>query len=237
MIIQHSFDVDIACKYGVQSAILFNHLAFWIAKNEANGVNYYDGNTWTYNSREAFSKLFPYMTPRQISYALEKLIDGGLIVTGNYNTSSYDRTLWYALTEKGKSILQNCKMENTKKENGNPENVKPIPYINTDKKTDEKTNINNMFSFSYSNIDTFMETLKAFEEMRKKIKKPLTDKAKELIIKKLSKLSNGNGDIAIKIMENSIENSWQGVFPLKNENGGAINPKADKSKTETEYPF
>ena len=82
-----------------------------------------------------------------------------------------------------------------------------------------------------------METLKAFEEMRKKIKKPLTDKAKELIIKKLSKLSNGNGDIAIKIMENSIENSWQGVFPLKNENGGAINPKADKAKTETEYPF
>ena len=177
------------------------------------------------------------MTPRQISYALEKLIDGGLIVTGNYNTSSYDRTLWYALTEKGKSILQNCKMENTKKENGNPENVKPIPYINTDKKTDEKTNINNMFSFSYSNIDVFMETLKAFEEMRKKIKKPLTDKARELIIKKLSNISNGNGDIAIKIMENSIENSWQGVFPLKNENSVATNPKADKAKKETEYPF
>lgn len=237
MIMQHSFDVDIACKYGIQSAILFNHLAFWIAKNEANGVNHYDGNTWTYNSREAFSKLFPYMTPRQISYALEKLIEAGLIVTGNYNNSAYDRTLWYAITEKGKSILQNCQMEETKKENGKPENVKPIPYINTDKNTNEKPNINNLFSFSSSNIETFMETLKAFEEMRKKIKKPLTDKAKELIVKKLSKLSNGNGDIAIKIMENSIENSWQGVFPLKNDNGMVTNQKADKAKEETEYPF
>ena len=108
---------------------------------------------------------------------------------------------------------------------------------NIHKNIKDNINIDDLFSFSSFNIDIFMETLKAFEEMRKKIKKPLTDKAKELIVKKLSKISNGNGDIAIEIMENSITNSWQGVFPLKNENSVATNPKADKAKKETEYPF
>ena len=61
---------------------------------------------------------------------------------------------------------------------------------------------------------------KAFSDyvaMRKKLKKPMTDRAVELAIKKLNDLSNGDNDIAIKIIEQSIMNSWQGLFPLKEE--------------------
>ena len=53
--------------------------------------------------------------------------------------------------------------------------------------------------------------------MRKKIKKPMTDRAVELAIKKLNELSGGDNDIAIKIIEQSVMNSWQGLFPLKEE--------------------
>ncbi len=52
----------------------------------------------------------------------------------------------------------------------------------------------------------------SFVEMRNKIKKPLTDKAKELLLKDLTRFENlksGNANIAL---ENSIKNSWQGVF-------------------------
>lgn len=124
---EHSFDIEVAKKYGVQSAILLKHLYFWIAKNKANNINFYDDYYWTYNSKKAFAELFPYMTARQIEYALQKLIDDGLVITGNYNKVAYDRTLWYAITKKGYSILQNCEMEETKSVNGNPENVEPIP--------------------------------------------------------------------------------------------------------------
>ena len=58
----------------------------------------------------------------------------------------------------------------------------------------------------------------SFVEMRKKIKKPLTDTAKELLIKDLTKFENlkiGNANIAL---ENSIKNSWQGVFEPKQNN-------------------
>jgi hypothetical protein len=54
---------------------------------------------------------------------------------GNYNKLTYDRTLWYAFTEKGKCIMQKCKMDYAKMSNGLCENVQPIPDINTDDKT------------------------------------------------------------------------------------------------------
>lgn len=137
----HSFNTKIAKKYGVNSAVLLNHLYFWISKNKANGTNYYDNNYWTYNSTKAFKELFEYMTQRQVDYALKKLIDNGLVITGNYNKVAYDRTLWYAITKKGYSILQNCEMELTKLQNGVNEIVKPIPDINTDINTDNNTGI------------------------------------------------------------------------------------------------
>jgi len=55
----------------------------------------------------------------------------------------------------------------------------------------------------------------SFVQMRNKIKKPLTDYAKELLLKDLTKFENiktGNANIAL---ENSIKNSWQGVFEPK----------------------
>lgn len=127
----HNFDTAIAEKYGVHAAILLNNIYFWIEKNKASDRNFYDGYYWTYSSNKAFSELFPYMTRRQIEYALKRLIDEGLLITGNYNDKPYDRTLWYAITKFGYSILQNCEMEVTKLLNGSNKIVEPIPYINT----------------------------------------------------------------------------------------------------------
>ena len=62
----------------------------------------------------------------------------------------------------------------------------------------------------------FKECLNNFEIMRNKIRKPLTERAFELLINELKKLSNDDQLIAIKIMEQSILNSWQGIFELKN---------------------
>jgi hypothetical protein len=60
----------------------------------------------------------------------------------------------------------------------------------------------------------FNETFAEFKKMRTKIKKPITEFAERLIKEKLSKLSPDE-EIQIKILEQSIMNSWQGVFPLR----------------------
>ena len=131
----HFFDIHIAEKYGINCAVILQNIWHWIRKNEANGTNYFDGNYWTYNSTKAFKELFPYLSQRQIETALKKLRDEGILITGNYNAVKYDRTLWYAITDKGKSILHTGEMETTSKGNGFDNNERPIPNINTDLKT------------------------------------------------------------------------------------------------------
>lgn len=154
----HSFQVNVATEYGVNAAIIFENLGYWITKNEANGENFHDGTYWTYNSRKAFCALFPYLSDRQIQTALKKLVDGGLIITGNYNKSAYDRTCWYALTDKGKELFgtqsaQHAKMFNglnksegidtAKMFNGCGENVQSLNTVNyQDNNSDINADIN-----------------------------------------------------------------------------------------------
>ena len=54
-----------------------------------------------------------------------------------------------------------------------------------------------------------------YVDTRKKIKSPMTDRAVDLAISKLMKLSNGDNDTAIEILNNSIVNGWKGLYPLK----------------------
>ena len=71
---------------------------------------------------------------------------------------------------------------------------------------------------------TFLEYI----AMRKKIKAPMTDRAIDLAVTKLKKIAvlpfseDFNEQVAIEILNNSIMNSWKGLFPLKdkNNNGG-----------------
>ena len=72
----------------------------------------------------------------------------------------------------------------------------------------------------FTNNEPLNRTFLDFIEMRKKIKKPMTDRAIELSVRKLEDLSkNAFGEMdegmAIKILEQSIMNCWQGLFPLK----------------------
>ena len=60
------------------------------------------------------------------------------------------------------------------------------------------------------------EALAAFAEHRKKLKKPMTDRAKELMLSKLSKMARTEQE-QIAILNQSIVNGWQGVFPLGGE--------------------
>ncbi|HNX82183.1 MAG TPA: hypothetical protein PKL77_08575 [Candidatus Omnitrophota bacterium] len=141
----HQFDIDVAQEYGVNAAIILNNIAFWVVKNEANEENFIDGRYWTYNSVTAFNRLFPYLTPCQIRYAINKLIEEEIIITANYSQDRRDRTTWYALTEKGRCICKipqmhllinaNAFENNSKCINSNINN-NILPDVNADINTD-----------------------------------------------------------------------------------------------------
>lgn len=104
-IMNHSFDIVIAEKYGVEIAIFLNNIAFWILKNQANDRHFYEGRYWTYNSHAAFLELFPYWSTKNLRTIIKNCLKHELIIQSNFNLNGYDRTLWYALTDKGLSLF------------------------------------------------------------------------------------------------------------------------------------
>lgn len=168
----HIFDIRIAQRFGINCAVILQNIWHWVQKNEANGTNFYDGTYWTYNSTKAFTKQFPYLSQKQIETALKKLRDEDIIKTGNYNVVKYDRTLWYAVTEKGKCILLSGEMEMPEKGKGIPSDGKPIPDINQDVNADVKP---------YEDIIAYLneKTSKSFKATSRKTRDLINARMKE----------------------------------------------------------
>ena len=75
----------------------------------------------------------------------------------------------------------------------------------------------------FPNDESLNQAFLDYLEMRKQIKKPMTEKAVDLAIKKLCELAavpfsdSMDNDLAIRILNQSVMNSWQGLFPLKEQ--------------------
>ena len=57
------------------------------------------------------------MTRNQLTYTLNKLVERGLIMTGNYNDNPFNRTLWYALTDDGLRLFKDADQDESTSEN------------------------------------------------------------------------------------------------------------------------
>ena len=79
-----------------------------------------------------------------------------------------------------------------------------------------KIKVNKIKENKETPVMAFDLALNDFVEMRKKSRKPFTDRAKELILKKLNGLATTEAE-KILILEQSIVNGWLGVFPLKKD--------------------
>lgn len=76
-----------------------------------------------------------------------------------------------------------------------------------------------------------LDALRDFEQMRVKIKKPMTPRARKLLLGHLRKLSGDEGE-QIAILEQSILNGWQDVYALKGgaRDGGRQEPVAPQKR-------
>lgn len=170
---EYGFNILIAQKLGVNEAIIIKNFQHWITKNKANEKNFCDGRYWTYNSIGAFCKIFPFWSRDQIRYTLKKLTEKGILVSGNYNKSPYDKTLWYSLNEEKLAELLKDDDENSQNADGeipssgfenSPVDVgnfphrsgeipKPIPVVNTDSKPCENTHTQSVSEKFFQNGD------------------------------------------------------------------------------------
>lgn len=198
----HSFDPIIAKKAGLNAAVIYQNLLFWCEKNKANNRHNYDNKWWTYNSISAFSELFPYLSPKQVRTALDKLEELKLIESGCFNKSNYDRTKWYTC------ICLNGSSDLPKKANENAQEGKPIPDSNTDGKTDSKKINKKDIDFPTNISEAAWGDWVKYRSEIKKTLKPSTIKQQ---LKFLSEQENAD-----EVIYQSIRNGWAGLFPLKN---------------------
>jgi hypothetical protein len=94
---QHSFDCDVAEMVGVIPAIIFHNIKFWCHKSASSDRHFHEGTHWSYQSVAGFSRLFPYLSDKQVRTAIDKLVEAGLLGVGNFNEKGYDRTRWFCL--------------------------------------------------------------------------------------------------------------------------------------------
>lgn len=106
------------------------------------------------------------------------------------------------------------------------------------KKEPTQTEIDEVIS-TYTSNEELKATLIEFVKFRKSIKRVMTTRALELLIKKLDKLSD-NDNTKIEILNESIMNGWNGIFPLKNNstpnNKGGFNNESRSNTSKNNEP-
>lgn len=80
-----------------------------------------------------------------------------------------------------------------------------------------------------ANNPKLRESCEEFIKMRKLIKKPLTNMALKLALNKAYELAGGDPEKMKAIIDQSVLNSWQGVFPLKDETYTTSTSKPQKA--------
>lgn len=101
----HSFNVELATKVGLESALLLQHFFCWHEGNKDNPDMIKEDKVWFFTSRKSMLKVFPYLTDRVIRTRIENLTEGGYLVKGNFANNKLLRTNWYALTDKALSLF------------------------------------------------------------------------------------------------------------------------------------
>lgn len=201
----HSFDIDNAKSYGIIEAVLIDNLSFWIEKNKANGRHFYEGRYWTYNSAKAFADLFPYLSVNQVRRALDSLERHEIIVRGNFNQSAYDRTAWYAFSDKW--ISQKGNIHLAKTPNGFDQNNEPIPDTKpAGKQVDKQDKAARRANVLEKPDSVSEQTWEDFKKIRAAKRSPLTETG----LSKISKQAQLAGFTLEQALQTCCERGWQG---------------------------
>lgn len=150
-------------------------------------------------------------------------VDGTLVLSG-HNELVGSETDWAAKKSRQRSIPADNSETYESLPSGDivpsdvPENVpidirdKRLDIRDIENRNKKEKKADAFSAFADGDIE-LLSALRDFEKMRNKIKKPLTDRAKTMLINKLSK--EFSSEDWIPALEKSISHCWQDIYPLK----------------------
>lgn len=205
---------------GINGAVMLSQLVYWADKSkDPNGWIYKTGKEWTEETG---------LTRREQDTARKNLRELGFIdehkhgVPCKVHFKVNQNALYSALishAQKRQTDVQISQTECTE----TPNLIGGKRQTNTENTSENTSDITHIISKvkKFDPLNTPVpkhvnyKTWCDFVEMRKQIKKPLTERATVLIINKLIEFGvNGNASL-----EQSIASGWSSVFPVKQNNG------------------
>lgn len=95
----HTFNILLAEKAGINAAVIYQHLSYWIDRNLAEQRVDEDGRAWVSCTVNGLNKTFPYLTERQISIAITRLTELGFLKKSYKSKNKFHRELSYSFGE------------------------------------------------------------------------------------------------------------------------------------------
>lgn len=84
---------SLAATVGLHEAVILQQIHYWLQTTK----HIKDGKPWIYNSVKDWREQMPFLSEKQIRTSIDNLCKSGIIITGNYNKNSFDRTKWYTI--------------------------------------------------------------------------------------------------------------------------------------------
>jgi len=95
----YSFSTNDAIEHGVDSAILLHNIRYWLDYARAHDEMEQDGYHWMFMTASKMQKIMPFWSANKIQKMLKTLVENGILITGEYNKSAWNRTKWYTMQE------------------------------------------------------------------------------------------------------------------------------------------
>ena len=214
---------DLIKELGLEEAILLGELAseydYWNNKNEIEDGYFYS----TIENIEEKTTLTAYKQRK----CLENLKNKGIIdiqIRGipakRYIKINEEKVIEIFNNKLLKNLTTGCKKISqleVKKIKGNNNIINNNINKNIKKEKNKKRKTFEEVLAENNCSEELESSIRDFIDMRKTIKKPMTSRALELLIKNLEKLTNLEEE-KIAILNQSIEHGWQTVYPLKTNN-------------------
>lgn len=135
----------LALAFEISGALIIQQLHYWLATSK----HQHSGYTWIYNTYDKWVDHLKVYSDKTIRNKIKELEDLGVIITGNFNKTQYDRTRWYRLDYETLLKVASERLPNWKLlplASGNHFQIIPVAATgpipkNTQEKTQEKFSV------------------------------------------------------------------------------------------------
>lgn len=90
---------DLAGEVGLVESIILGHFHYWLNINSSDPSMFKDGRVWLFASRRAIQDALPFLSDKVIRGGIERLIEKGWVLKGEYSLSMTSKATWYSLSD------------------------------------------------------------------------------------------------------------------------------------------